>query len=116
MKTSELRGTALDWAVALADGEDYSNNMPYTMGARLYYSHEGEVREYSPSTDWALMGPIIAGTLLCLAPDPMHGWAARGYMDAVAYYGPTPLIAAARCYVASKLGDEVPVPEELLEF
>lgn len=29
-------------------------------------------------------------------------------------YGPTPLIAAMRCYVASKLGDEVEVPEELL--
>ena len=26
---------------------------------------------------------------------------------------PTPLIAAMRCYVASKLGDEVDVPEEL---
>jgi len=29
--------------------------------------------------------------------------------------GDTPLIAAMRCYVASKLGDEVDVPEELLE-
>jgi Protein of unknown function (DUF2591) len=28
-------------------------------------------------------------------------------------YGPTPLIAAMRCYVASKLGDEVEVPDEL---
>lgn len=27
--------------------------------------------------------------------------------------GPTPLIAAMRCYVANKLGDEVEVPEEL---
>ena len=27
--------------------------------------------------------------------------------------GPTPLIAAMRCYVASKLGDEVEVPVEL---
>ena len=27
--------------------------------------------------------------------------------------GPTPLIAAMRCYVASKLGDEVEVPDEL---
>lgn len=30
------------------------------------------------------------------------------------FVGPTPLIAAMRCYVASKLGDEVEVPEELL--
>ena len=27
--------------------------------------------------------------------------------------GPTPLVAAMRCYVASKLGDEVELPEEL---
>jgi hypothetical protein len=27
--------------------------------------------------------------------------------------GPTPLVAAMRCYCASKLGDEVDVPEEL---
>jgi hypothetical protein len=30
------------------------------------------------------------------------------------YYGPTPLIAAMRAYVASKLGDEVVIQEELL--
>jgi len=27
--------------------------------------------------------------------------------------GPTPLIAATRCYVASKLGDDIEIPEEL---
>jgi hypothetical protein len=27
--------------------------------------------------------------------------------------GPTPLIAAMRCYVASKLGDYIDIPEEL---
>jgi hypothetical protein len=35
--------------------------------------------------------------------------------DANVQYGPTPLIAAMRCYVASKLGDEVEVPDELLQ-
>jgi len=33
--------------------------------------------------------------------------------DAFEQDGPTPLIAAMRCYVASKLGEEVDVPEEL---
>jgi hypothetical protein len=31
-----------------------------------------------------------------------------------ACFGDTPLIAAMRCYVASKLGDEVEVPAELI--
>lgn len=30
------------------------------------------------------------------------------------YYGPTPLIAAMRAYVAYKLGDEVDIPDELI--
>jgi hypothetical protein len=30
------------------------------------------------------------------------------------WFGPTPLIAAMRCYVASKLGDDINIPEELL--
>lgn len=29
--------------------------------------------------------------------------------------GPTPLIAAMRCFVASRLGDEIEIPEELLK-
>jgi hypothetical protein len=28
-------------------------------------------------------------------------------------FAPTPLIAAMRCYVASKMGDEIELPEEL---
>ena len=39
-------------------------------------------------------------------------WDSDVNMDSVVE-GPTPLIAAMRCYVASKLGDEVDVPEEL---
>jgi hypothetical protein len=30
------------------------------------------------------------------------------------FHGHTPLIAAMRCYVASKLGEEIDVPEELI--
>jgi hypothetical protein len=40
-------------------------------------------------------------------------WIATGYL--VEECAPTPLIAAMRCYVASKLGDEVDVPDELTE-
>lgn len=41
--------------------------------------------------------------------DPMYQF----YTDSM-IYGPTPLIAAMRCYVASKLGDEIEIPLELL--
>jgi hypothetical protein len=73
------------------------------------------------STDWALAGPIIEREEISLSRDFATGrveWSAWTPApirdDAEAFgYGLTLLIAAMRCYVASKLGDEVEVPEEL---
>ena len=72
---------------------------------------------WQPSTDWSQGGPIIEREcmdILCLAGGD-DGWQADKYLptEKVEGYGPTPLIAAMRCYVASKLGDEVEIPEEL---
>ena len=68
---------------------------------------------YSPTTRWEQGGPLIAQALMVLSPDPQVGWTARSYMDAVAHSGPTPLIAAMRCYAGSVFGEEVDVPEGL---
>jgi hypothetical protein len=51
-------------------------------------------------------------------PEEQYGpqgddWGQSYHVDADAVIGPTPLIAAMRCYVASKLGDVVKIPEEL---
>ena len=73
----------------------------------------GETRiEYTPSTNWAQGGPIIEREGIATLPCP-RGWAARVGFGGEYIEGPTPLIAAMRCFVASKLGDEVDVPEEL---
>ena len=125
MKTAELTGVALDWAVASSKG--YS---------KIALTISGEVREFikmhsegyhNYSTDWSQGGPIIEregisvhknlggswrGTIRHTEPHPLvphpvlAGWTHQ--------HGQTPLIAAMRCYVASKLGDEVKVPDELL--
>lgn len=91
----------LDWMVATADGYDLS------------LVPDGS---YSPSTDWAQGGPIIDLediSVMRVYKDWPHPWCAelgeKHFVNA-----PTPLIAAMRCYVASKLGDEVEVPDELL--
>jgi hypothetical protein len=111
MKTNELTGAALDWAVARCEGGVGDNQL---IGAW-----------YTPSTDWAQGGSIIEREMIQLTPrcmiNPLHGWAAayRSFDeddDVCALFrrrGKTPLIAAMRCYVASKLGDDVDVPEEL---
>ena len=99
MKTSELTGAALDWAVAKAEG--------YT-GVALE-SRTGEW--YTPSTDWAQGGPIIEREAMSVGSH-LDGeeWIARDYWAIYEQSGPTPLIAAMRCYVASKLGDEIEIP------
>lgn len=98
IKTSELTGAALDWAVARCEGGVGNNQL---IGAW-----------YSPSTDWTQGGPIIEREGIATLPCP-RGWAARIGFGSEYIEGTTPLIAAMRCYVASKLGDEVEIPEEL---
>jgi len=65
------------------------------------------------STDWAFCGPIIERERITIEweGDP-DSWCACIMADQEVY-GPTALIAAMRCYVASKLGDEVEIPDEL---
>jgi hypothetical protein len=102
MKTSELTGAALDWAVTKALGEYKPVAVP------------------AYSTDWAQGGPIIQRegiSIDCIRWDgKVDGWIATlPTFDEAKYEepSPTPLIAAMRCYVISKLGNEVEVPDGL---
>ena len=77
---------------------------------------EHPIENYSPSTDWAQGGVILEREEIGFAKYGPNGtWKAvigeipRG----IPCYGPTPLIAAMRCFCASRLGNEVDVPEEL---
>jgi hypothetical protein len=93
VKTSELQGAALDWAVA--ECEQFVED------------------EFEPSENWADGGPIIEREKIALSYDTgRFGWVASFY-DGDDVFGGTPLIAAMRCYVASKLGDEIELPEEV---
>jgi hypothetical protein len=83
------------------------------------YGHDVD---YNPSTDWALAGPIIererigfkyTGTAM-----EFVAWVNGELSTVNDQHGPTPLIAAMRCYVASKFGDDlvlfkVEVPNEM---
>jgi len=113
MKTNELTGAALDWAVAVC--EEYILVAP---DGEVLGSHVG--LDYS--TNWAQGGPIIEREMREFGFDlwagvhvPNGQFAAtycRGAPDSYVY-GPTPLIAAMRCLVASKLGYEIDIPKEL---
>ena len=107
MKTAELTGAALDWAVCKAKGQYQCPVDEYTevwMASRRY------------STDWAQGGPIIEREEMSVehcntdtSDSPWSACSAGGKY----HFGPTPLIAAMRCYVASVLGDTVDIPEGL---
>ncbi len=92
-KVSELRGAPLDAAVAKAEG----TSLPH-----------GSPRAYRPSMNWRQGGPIIereAISLACSADRKV--WYALPPETGADRSGPTPLVAAMRAYVASKLGEEI---------
>jgi hypothetical protein len=98
IKTSELKDAFLDWAVGKCEYMRHSLESDFC--GRVGYA-------WDYSTNWAKGGPIIEREGIALLPPQlaeMPGYEGRGE---------TLLIAAMRCYVASKLGDEVDVPEEL---
>ena len=114
MKTSELTGAALDWAVANCEGAENLRENPHRFDRRLIVKLAGRnafMNNLRFSTNWAQGGPIIEREGLTITHQSTQ-WAAQTDDDLFAY-GETPLIAAMRCYVASKLGDEVDVPNEL---
>ena len=105
MKTSELEGAELDYWVAKAvDRLDprINNGKCITQGGWGFY----------PSINWGFGGPLIGEYEISL-DRPAHG---NGDWNAIIRHcggeswqemGPTPLIAAMRCLVASKFGESV---------
>jgi hypothetical protein len=116
IKTIDLTGPALDWAAAKAEG--FTPNQAWTHGKVALW--KGRAYKYSPSTDWSQGGPIIEREDIGLRrgysdDGGFDGWVAQVWTQNTVFEdGPTPLIAAMRCYVASKLGDEIDVPDELI--
>ena len=127
MKTSELTGAALDWAVAIAEGfkpsqlyiSKWSKPSPASIFTRTF-DDDGNPDGYITGPDrlysrkWEAGGPIIEREKIATNYSAKRDcWFAENFLETCAEAGPTPLIAAMRCYVASKLGDEVEIPKEL---
>ena len=114
MKVSELTGAALDWAVAKCAGIELIGGRYNRLLVDGHMSRGQEMMApYKPSTDWAHGGPIIEREGITMWAFDDVTWRAQLDTATDPLEAPTPLIAAMRCYVASKLGDEVEVPEEL---
>ncbi len=119
VKTNELIGPALDWAVAKCEGFKYEL---YEHNRKKWKNGLYRPQHWQPSTDWAQGGPIIERSSTHIwtsrkdaayAGHPDSYWVAEMTEIGDIWWGPTPLIAAMRCIVAGKLGDTVDIPKEL---
>ena len=136
IKTSELIDAQLDWLVAKCQGyvEQGVYGTPEFRDSEVYLRYCDAVLNscYSPITDWAQAGPILEREITKIFRNVGGTWSAmilkdvpippedRGTSLALTRRaqwngaGPTPLIAAMRCF-CSKLGDVVDIPEELCQ-
>jgi hypothetical protein len=102
-KVNKLIGAELDYAVALVEG--------------CVYGLPGTIHAFSPSTKWSQGGPIIAREKIHWGMSEQDG--CMIYIASIfkqynrPLTGPTELIAAMRCYVASKFGYMVEIPDEI---
>ena len=136
VRTSDLIGVALDYAVAEAIGwiepvfgvgavryvpEDKylmmcqpdPNEPDYTSEPH----HFNHYKQWSPSRLWSQGGPLIESVQVEMARCSLSEWramAAGSTNVSSVFFGPTPLIAACRAIVASELGDTVDIPDELM--
>lgn len=112
MKVTELSNTQLDYWVAKAEGIEvrYSD-------ARQYWRIIGEPDEiqWLPHRDWSQAGPIMEREGIGFqrqAPAAASGeetqaWLASDARGDIRQYGPNPLVAAMRVYVAGAFGEEL---------
>lgn len=120
VKTADLIGPSLDWAVAAAAFGLEPRKLPNDLLGTWYAGeYDGGYNDWAPSTDWAQGGPLIE----------KYDWALP-YRATSRYHigkyeactpggfprnGDTPLIAACRAIVAAEFGDTVMIPKELMQ-
>ena len=130
IKTSALTSPALDWAVAVAEGlrpvytRDWVSPSAPDDPRRVCVAPQGFLQPFEPSRGGVPILGIVererinARTGIRSRQGVSEGWVAFVWfknLPAFPMEGPTMAIAAMRCYVASKLGNEVEIPDILVE-
>ena len=117
IKTSELIGPALDWAVQEIEYQRMVAEGEHVKQWALDDHRAGaSINPYS--TDWLWGGPILERENISVGYQGHSGvpldslWYATNRVDACGF-GQKPLIAVMHCFCCSKLGSEIEVPELL---
>lgn len=119
IKVSEATGVVLDWLVAKCEGL-VLRHASIANGCYMDHQCEDDAPSapgyaYSPSTEWSQGGPIIDREGIGFYKANASRCWAHPYGGDYKAEGKTPLIATMRCFVISKLGEEVEVPDELIK-
>lgn len=143
VKTADLAGEALGWAVGKAEGLKLELVPPqYGNSWRVFARYQGQAIEhtkrFNPWEDWALGGKLIEKYQVSLSPPTSAVHRNFGYMDKrngyyesglwsstifgkerkhrrTAFHHPNnPLIVAMQAIAQFELGDIVQVPKELI--
>lgn len=117
IKTQDMIGRPLDWAVAKCEGYDcqFDDEVsgPWLVPQEGYLHDEKPLSMFRPSTSGDTVLEIMEREKISALFDAKAGlWQASTGPRGV---GPTLRIAVCRCFCASKLGDEVDIPEELMK-
>ena len=117
VKTGELTGPQLDWAVQEIEYQRMVAEGEHVKQWALDDHRAGaSINPYS--TDWLWGGQILERENISVGYQGHLGvpldslWYATNRVDACGF-GQKPLTAVLRCYVASKLGSEIEVPDAL---
>lgn len=122
LKTSELQGRALNWAVRQAVGPRFSDYVEERDNFSTCWSKGGPVIDHAGIAFRKSKGKWYAMMSEDLGDGERAHWTqftfrgvprTRNTSRRCRFDGPTALIAAMRCFVASELGDEVEIPEGL---
>lgn len=116
VKTAELSGNALDWAVAKAAGlTEKDNGLRYDQLGRPTVGGEFAV-PYKPSKNWCQSGSLIEKHNVWIgAPSKERPyWSAVIDFDDDESEAESPMVAVCRALVVKVFGDEVHVPAQLV--
>lgn len=119
VKVSEATNTQLDWMVGKCEGINIVSSLKrhqakpddYILFFDSIERNNNSQDIYAPTTNWSQGGPIIDRGLIEFRKT--NTGLLASYHEGATWFGPTHLVAAMRCFVASKLGEEVEIPEEL---
>jgi len=119
IKVSEATPIQLDWLVAKSEGKNGVLHDDGITRCIVIAAPSGVYKgTYKPSINWSQGGPIIERESISLvspsATLTMYWTADIGTDRKFTQWDHDPLIAAMRAFVASKLGDTVEVPGELV--